>query len=345
MNWYTFWIVILLLCVTVFLSAEDWGRFGTGRRANQLLANPSDESTINLLAKMQIQKSKEVRDVRAEIRWEAAVYGKEAIHTGNMYLIRRNADIIHRYEEIPLTIEHRIYGIDIFLRFRYGVLAAILLTITANAGLFSEEYRRNTWVFLATSKNGGVKLFFAKLIAGTIVSAIAFMLFQGIAAAVICLDLGMGGYQESILGAEGFNACPYNVTVLQYSCMVLSLQLFSIVLFGAIAAAFSAFTKNTLKSLMLSLVFFAINLGITLLMEGSGNEWILLQIAEPFSMLSVYRDVNLMSFPVQRILVLLVLWTATVAILISFAAFSVTPNGSQKNRTEIKRKRKAIIWS
>lgn len=332
-NRYILLITLLLAAVIAFLSVEDWARFGTGRTGNRMLSDPDqvDEQLAVFLDEQLQQKTKLIQETRAEIRLEAARYGKEALKSGNLYQVRRNADIIRRYAETSTIVRNRIYGIDHFLTFPYGVLAAILLTLVVNAGLFSEEYRKKTWIFLSTSKNGGLKTFLAKYITGLGTSVFSYLLFQGIALGMIFLDQGLGGWKESILAMDGFIACPMNASVLQFTLIETALQLTSVILFGAAAAAFSALSKNTRIAVLLTGIFLALNVGLTLLTKDSKTEWMLLQIAEPVSMLAGYRDLNLMSFPVQRISVLLVLWAIVTALLITVAAFWAGPVRSRSN--------------
>lgn len=314
---YILGLILLLSALIIFLGVKDWTQFGNEKIANQLLSDPdAADEILRLLREEQLrQKTLEIQEIRANIRLSAARYGLEAVKANDLYGIRRNAAIIQSYADVPISINHRIYGIDYFLSFPYGALAAILMTLVANAGLFSEEYRRNTWMFLKSSRDGRGKLFWAKILAGMTASTLFLVIFQGVAFLVILFDQGMGGFSESVLAIDGWSACPLNLTVFQYMLIEAGLKLYAIFLFGLTAASFSAIARNTRLSFLMGALFFALNITVTLLTKNQRSEWMLLQIAQPESLLSVYRDMNLLSFPIPRILMLIFMWTGTVGLL------------------------------
>lgn len=211
-------------------------------------SNLNDLSLISLF-RTTGSHNRNVEEGRQRVLNSAKRLGQDAVKNGDSYQIRRNLRILTLYAKPRQACTTTyIRGWQELLFATPTMILVYLLVLLACAWSFSGEKDSQALLLLHTAKNGQTKTLLAKYLSGAGTAALLTVLFQAVTYGGLTFRLGFLGWNEPVTLLEGFEFCPFRLTIGQYALLTMLGWVLSAVILSMILNTVSALSKNSVIS-------------------------------------------------------------------------------------------------
>lgn len=302
-----------------------------------------DQADINYIQVRQaiLMEQGRIDDARAEVLRKAGKLLETAEAEGDTYRIRELGQMIRIYaKELP-PVNYPVRGwTDLIGRFE--ILIPILLLSLLIGGLaFSQENDYGTKNYLRTTMLGDHMTVLAKIAAVVILSLTAVALCNLVAGAVLFLEFGFMGGSNPVQRIYEYILSPLPLKIWQFCLMKIGAEIFTTAIFSVWMAAISFVSKKTWMSYLIGGVFLGAALLVHYFMTSAFRHVDLLSIVNLEYYFSSHYTANILGFPVNRWLLLLLGWTAATAVLVFLPAYFTKWQGKERNKEKSGEKGKA----
>lgn len=307
--------IVLAICIILTISLLN------NEAKMQLVANESNISVTQ----------DEYNDFLEKIENSASEQGKVSIfqsdkHSFSSRNIEKTAKDMRKMQDIVIESDNDI-GINIVKESIYPQIITMFIMIMAVYIVFFKEKEVGIYPLIKTTSNGNTNTYIAKILILLINSFFIQLMLFGVSMIVLLKYGGYGDLERSIQSVRSFMYCDIKCNIIEMLTIVFLLRFVGAFVFSLCVAAIALKTSNSILFVFTTLFSIALNYILTLIPDQSAYVFFkhinLINIFDPCVIFSVYRNINILSYPVnvKTIIILLFFVVAVVNFMFGLMVF------------------------
>lgn len=227
--------------------------------------------------------------------------------------IKKTAKDMAKMEDIIISGSNDM-GVNIIARFDYIHIVILFVIIISVYIIFFKEKEDNLYFLIKTTPKGNSHTYIAKTCMLFAVSFITQLICFLSAFFVIIKYNGFGNLERSIQSVPLFMSCDMRLSVLELLVLIFVLRVVGTFIFSLVVSLIALIIKNPILFIFITLFALAINVLLTLIPYQSPISFLkyinLIYIFDPVELISSYRNLNILGYPVNIKLIIMIVMPA-----------------------------------